>query len=152
MAEHPTGRTLADRNGELEAILVSAREQYLSWAHGALGVARDAAPNLASEQCGEAWETVFGVFHDLKGGGGSVGLDLLTQIGDSACRQLRPLKSGGKQAVRSALAHIVVAQGVLDQGVHGDGGELGAKIMMKLEAACGAPASVLQQAPPGQTG
>lgn len=120
--------------GDMEEILAEAREAFVAWALEHLDGARRAAPDLADDGHQAACDAIFGVFHDLKGGGGSVGLDLMSGIGDSACKFLKGVTAPDPRAPKVALAHIAAAEGVLKGQIMGDGGEGGALLLRKLRA------------------
>lgn len=119
---------------DLEDILAEAREGFLAWSVGALSDAKRAAPGLATDAFSEAWEVVFGVLHDCKGGGGSVGLELVTAIADNGCRYLKTRKSADASVSAVATAHLSAIEGVLQAGIAGDGGAAGQRLLEKLRS------------------
>ena len=118
----------------LEEILAEAREGFLAWSAGAVADAKKAAPGLATDAFAEAWEVVFGVLHDCKGGGGSVGLDLVTAIADNGCRYLKGQKAADAKVAAAAAAHLSAVEGVLRSGIVGDGGAAGQRLLEKLRS------------------
>lgn len=119
---------------DLEDILAEAREGFLTWSERALSDAKRAAPGLATDAFAEAWEVVFGVLHDCKGGGGSVGLDLVTAIAENGCRYLKGRETADPKAAAVATAHLSAIEGVLQSGVVGDGGAAGSRLLEKLQS------------------
>lgn len=122
-----------DRTGaDMGPLLDEAKAAFVDWAKQAMIAARSAAPGLAGDGFAAAREIVATAFHDMKGGGGSVGFDLLSRIGASACDLLDRESAPSQHAVRAANAHIVAAEGVLAAGIEGDGGAAGVELIDKL--------------------
>ena len=121
-------------SADFEAMLAEAREAFVDWAKRSLGKSKSAAKGLAGDDFAASLETVLDTFHDLKGGGGGVGLSLMSSIGDSACGYLRKLEAPSDHAAKVVEAHIVAAEGVLAAGIEGDGAAAGASLTAKLRA------------------
>ncbi len=120
--------------GELEAMLGEARSAFVDWARRALENVKAPASELGSEDYAKARDEVFAVFHDLKGAGGGVGMELMSEIGASGCAFLRAYEQPNEYAVKVAKAHIAAAEGVLAADIRGDGGEAGRALAAKLRA------------------
>lgn len=121
-----------DDFADLSALLGPAKEAFIEWARPALADAKAASPRLAKKDFAAARDEIFAVFHDLKGGGGGVGLSLISEIGDSGCCMLRDLDAPNARAVKVIQAHIAAAEGVFAAGIEGDGGEAGEMLAQKL--------------------
>lgn len=117
----------------LEAMLGEAREAYLEWFRVQLEPVKAAAQKLGASDHEAAWKTVFNFFHDLKGGGGSVGLDLLSAVGASACGYLRKIDSSDDRAANVTLAHVAISEKIVAAGIRGDGGQAGAALIARLQ-------------------
>lgn len=130
-AARPNG-SAAPAAGSHEAILAEARAAYVEWARRHLAEIRPRTAEIAGDGHAAARQAIFEVFHDLKGGGGSVGLPLLSDIGASACAYLRGLDGGGERPAKVVEAHVLAAEGVVAAGVEGDGGPAGAALLDKL--------------------
>jgi len=135
-AARPSGNAAADA-GSPEALLAEARAAYVAWAERHLAEIRPTAAAIAGDGHAAARQAVLEIFHDLKGGGGAVGLPLLSEIGASACAYLRQLDAGGDRPARVVAAHVAAAEGVLAAGVEGDGGPAGAALLEKLRRISG---------------
>lgn len=118
----------------LDNVYVEARKAFCAWAREGAPSIRASAAGLSGPDFDTAKETVYGFFHDMKGGGGSVGLELMSGIGESACAYIRELEEPSPAAPKIALAHVTAAEGVLAAEIHGDGGEAGAVLLAKLKA------------------
>jgi len=131
------GTTAPESDGDdvgLETILAEARAAYIEWIAAEMETANSAARTLDGAGRSASWDTVFGFFHNLKGGGGSVGLELLSAIGASACNYLRSMDGGAERAPAVMLAHLSATQKVANAGIRGDGGSAGQALMQKLKA------------------
>jgi chemotaxis protein histidine kinase CheA len=78
-------------------------------------------------------EAVFQVAHDIKGQGGSFDFPLMTIIGDSLCRLLERISSGGPEVVDVIAVHIEAMRLVISQRMTGNGGPAGTKLLRGLE-------------------
>lgn len=118
--------------GDVQRLLADARAVFIEWADNALKEASGQVDDLAGPEFAAARDAIFGVFHDVKGAGGGVGLDLMSDIGASGCDFLRELDAPSRKAAKVVKAHIVTAQGVLAAGIDGDGGAAGQALAEKL--------------------
>jgi len=118
----------------MDAMLAEAERAFVDWARKALKTVRPRVAELAGSSFEPAREAIFSVFHDLKGAGGGVGMDLMTEIGESGCAYLRHFDSPSKRAAKIAAAHVAAAEGVLAARIKGDGGAAGRQLIEKLRA------------------
>lgn len=124
------------RNAAAISAIADARKAFIEWAAQALADGATHAAALDKPEFRVAAEELHSVFHDLKGAGGGVGLDLLSSIGGSGAEFIRALQKPSEGAARVATAHLSAAKGVLAAGIQGDGGETGAALLKKLQIAC----------------
>lgn len=125
--------TEIERDG-LEEALAEARATYLAWIAAELETSKSAARALGVNGRSAESDAVFGFFHDLKGVGGSVGLELLGAIGQSACSYLRVTDGVADRAPAVMLAHLSATEKVVAAGIRGDGGPAGEALLQKLKA------------------
>ena len=112
-----------------------AREAFIEWANEALAEGAVRAGELEGTGFESAKDDVHSLFHDLKGAGGGVGLNLLSRIGSLGADLMRTLEDPTPGATRLAAAHIAAAKGVLAAGIEGDGGDAGDALIEKRKNA-----------------
>ena len=117
---------------DLDAMLGEAKTAFIDWAVRSLAEVKPKAGRLSGPDFVRARDEVFAIFHDLKGAGGGVGMELISDIGDSGCLFLRKLEAPSALAAKVAQAHIAAAEGVIAAGIHGDGGAAGEALAEKL--------------------
>jgi hypothetical protein len=115
--------------------IADAREAFLESANDALEKSCERAGELEGTGFDGAKDDVHSLFHDLKGAGGGVGLNLLSQIASLGADFVRSLDAPTPGASRRAAAHIAAAKGVLSAGIEGDGGDAGDVLIEKLKNA-----------------
>ena len=72
--------------------------------------------------------------HCIKGLGGSLGFDLLTEIGRRLCARLKRRHREEADILILADAHLRAMRRVLDEDLRGDGGETGTALLAALDA------------------
>lgn len=122
-----------------EAAVARLKAQYKGWLlndiakmKGAYAAATGDATNRAAHL-----QALYAVSHDVKGQGGSFGYDLVTDIGQSLCTLLKRDEAGSKAGLVAVATHIAALEAVAEAGLEGDGGQAGAKLLARLEAAVG---------------
>ena len=121
--------------GDMHSLLAEAENAFYDWARKALSDVKPHAEELSGAQFEGARDSIFSVFHDLKGAGGGVGITLMTEIGESGCEYLRHMNQPSDKARRVLMAHITAAEGVLAAKIRGDGGPIGRALLAKLKSA-----------------
>ncbi len=81
-----------------------------------------------------AFGEVFEVAHDMKGQGGSFDYNLITIIGDSLCRFIEKKKEYKQADIEVLEVHVNSIRLVITNGMKGDGGEVGKRILQGLNA------------------
>lgn len=131
-----TGHTAAALQRAQAAVADLARD-YASWALRDLAKARAALASAVEDEArrGPQVEAVFRVAHDLKGQGSSFGFPLVTRIGHSLCALTRD-RARDYQARHLELAksHLDALELVLTKGIRGEGGNVGAELVARLES------------------
>jgi len=133
---------------EAQALIDAMRSEYLAWAADDLsalftaletleaGRGTSADANAPADFKADPKADLFRIAHDMKGQGGSFGYDLVTTVGNHLCRFLErtgtPLTADQLAAVR---AHAESLRTILTDGLMGDGGEVGADMLARLETA-----------------
>lgn len=79
-------------------------------------------------------DEVHSLAHNIKGQGGSFGYDLVTSIGASLCDYLRSGHRVSPKELDIVQAHIRLLKLVSDNDITGTGGEMGQRIIDKLQA------------------
>ena len=72
--------------------------------------------------------------HVLKGQGSSFGFPLITKIGKTFMSLLKGRESADEAALKLIEIHVDALALVIDQLIEGDGGELGATLVARLES------------------
>lgn len=119
-----------------EAAVASLAKDYARWALADVARARAALSAAADDPAGRAQhvETVFRVGHDLKGQGASFGFPLITRIGHSLCVLTRDRALAYQDRhLELATSHIDAIDLVLTKNIRGEGGQVGAALVAKLE-------------------
>jgi hypothetical protein len=123
------------RQAAAASAIADARKALVEWADEALTTGAARSAELEGPKFAAAKEDVHSLFHDLKGAGGGVGLNLLSRIGANGADFVRSLEAPAPGVARVAAAHFAAAKGVLSAGVEGDGGAAGDALIAKLQAA-----------------
>ncbi|MFZ5790549.1 MAG: Hpt domain-containing protein [Pseudomonadota bacterium] len=118
---------------------------YRSWALADLTRAEAALSEASADpaRAGTPLQRLYGIAHDMKGQGGSFGFPLVTQIGHSLCCLLHGRAAGrreiGLPIDEADLAlveiHLKALRLVLEKSVRGEGGEIGRRLVERLQAA-----------------
>jgi len=77
------------------------------------------------------------IAHNIKGQGGSFGYDLVTEIGASFCDYLRSAEPQTPEELNIVHMHIRMLKTVSDHDISGDGGDVGRRIVEKLQLLSG---------------
>src|SRR5581483_1125788 len=76
---------------------------------------------------------LYGIAHNLKGQGSSFGYPLVTRIGQSLCQLTRQERTFSDADLGVIQAHLDALRLILTKGIKGEGGEVGAKLAVRLE-------------------
>jgi hypothetical protein len=76
---------------------------------------------------------LYGFAHNIKGQGSSFGYPLVTRIGDSLCTLVRQERDFSDADLDVVQAHLDALRLILIKEIKGDGGEVGAKLVARLE-------------------
>lgn len=79
---------------------------------------------------------VFEICHNVKGQGASFGYALVTRIGQSLCDFLREGRHATDANLEVVRAHLAALATVADNGIAGGGGDVGRRLVERLEAMC----------------
>ncbi len=119
-----------------EAAVADLAKNYASWALADVAKARAALAAAGEDPAHRAQhiEAVFRVGHDFKGQGASFGYPLITRIGHSLCTLTRDhALDYHDRHLELAKSHVDAIDLVLSKGIKGDGGQVGAALVAKLE-------------------
>ena len=112
-------------------------EHYLAYTGDALKQLDALLPTLedASEPSDNAAkiEGLHSIAHNIKGMGTSFGFPLMTNVGALLCSYLRALDASEPAAYEVVSGHLKAMHVVLDNRIIGDGEEVGAKLLARLE-------------------
>lgn len=124
----------------VDRAIAAKADVFLENARDDLGAMRIALHEAVTvtEKRAEGLERVFTIAHDLKGQGSSFGYPLITKIGGLLCQFLRARRGHDAQGLRIAAAHIEALAIVLEHRIAGEGGQLGASVVERLEKLVGA--------------
>ena len=123
------------RQAAAVSVVADAREAFLKRAKDALEEGAERVGKLEGTGFESAKDEVHSLFHDLKGAGGGVGLNLVSRTGSLGADFVRSLDAPTPGATRLAAAHIAAAKGVLAAGIEGDGSDAGDALIEKLKNA-----------------
>jgi hypothetical protein len=76
---------------------------------------------------------LYGFAHNIKGQGSSFGYPLVTRIGDSLCTLVRQERDFSDADLDVVQAHLDALRLILIKEIKGEGGEVGAKLVARLE-------------------
>lgn len=123
-----------DMIAQAEAAVAALRDSYR------VQLASDVAALEAVWAClgegkplADVFTEVHAIAHNIKGQGGSFGYDLVTEIGASLCDYIRGRGHAAPNASGIAEIHIRMLRTVSDNDISGDGGEMGRRIVSKLQ-------------------
>ena len=135
-----TVRRAQDAVAELSA-------DYQNWALADLAKAEQALSEARADPAAAqpALQRLYGVAHDMKGQGGSFGFPLVTHVAQSLCRLLvgpggsaRHVALPAEEATFGLVeVHLKALRLILEKSVRGEGGEVGQKLVAKLQAMAG---------------
>jgi chemotaxis protein histidine kinase CheA len=152
----PDARPAADdgRAGGIAATVRRAQDavaelsaDYQNWALADLAKAEQALSEARADPAAAqpALQRLYGVAHDMKGQGGSFGFPLVTHVAQSLCRLLVGPGSSARHVALPAEeatfglveVHLKALRLILEKSVRGEGGEVGQKLVAKLQAMAG---------------
>ncbi|HWA42188.1 MAG TPA: Hpt domain-containing protein [Hypericibacter adhaerens] len=120
---------------------------YQNWALLDLGKAEQALAEARGDTgaAEPALQRLYGIAHDMKGQGGSFGFPLVTHVAQSLCRLLVAPGSSSRHIAPLAddatygliEVHLKALRLILEKSVRGEGGEVGQKLVAKLQAMAG---------------
>jgi Hpt domain-containing protein len=120
---------------------------YQNWALADLAKAEEALATARSDRMAAqpALQRLYGVAHDMKGQGGSFGFPLVTHVAQSLCRLLigpggssRHVELPAEDATFGLIeVHLKALRLILEKSVRGEGGEIGQKLVAKLQTMAG---------------
>lgn len=135
-AKTGTGKGVIDHEAIAlaEAAIEQVGESFQEWASADLTAMEAALESLKSDpaQNDVQIREIYRRALDLKGQGGSFGYMLITEIGQLLKIFTEGLQTVGPRDVEIILAHIGAMKTVLDQGIRGDGGDVGRAIVAGL--------------------
>jgi len=121
---------------DADAALDELKANYTTWALediGRMQACLDAA--VAEPAAAESHlEDLFKVCHDVKGQGGSFDYPLVTAVGQSLCDFLRTGAANTGFGHKVIAAHLGALRPVLENGISGDAGATGARLVEELAA------------------
>jgi hypothetical protein len=117
---------------------------YRNWALSDLAKAEQALAEARAHPAAAqpALQRLYGIAHDMKGQGGSFGFPLITHVAQSLCRLLvgpggnsRHVDLPAEEATFGLIeVHLKALRLILEKSVRGEGGEVGQKLVAKLQA------------------
>jgi len=125
----PHPKTAADPADELHALYFEAALQDVATLEALLAALGDDPAAWAAAQ-----RHMREIAHNIHGQGSSFGYPLMTRVGHSLSRLLKAIGPEGAPDLALLGAHVKVLRTVLDKDIRGDGGELGAALVARLEA------------------
>ncbi len=121
-----------------EKAIKAMSNDYVDWVQEdmkKLQVAFDKTKRIkSSSELKPIFGEVFEIAHDMKGQGGSFDYNLITIIGDSLCRFIEKKKEFTSADIEVVEVHVNSIRLVIMNGMKGDGGEVGKKILQGLNA------------------
>jgi chemotaxis protein histidine kinase CheA len=130
------GEGMAAMLARAQAAVADLAKDYSGWALADVARARRALANAVADEPGRRGhiEELFRVAHDLKGQGASFGYPLVTRLGDSLCQLTRDRTlEYESRHLDLARSHLDAVQLVLTKEIKGDGGQVGADLVAKLQ-------------------
>lgn len=119
-----------------QAAVADLAKDYSGWALADVARARKALASAETDAAGRSAhiEELFRVAHDLKGQGASFGYPLVTRLGDSLCQLTRDrARSYESRHLALAGSHLDAVQLVLTKEIKGEGGQVGAELVARLQ-------------------
>ncbi len=119
-----------------EQIIAGMQDQYLVWVQEDLRKIQagyDKVRAMPVEDRKDSIRYVFDVAHDMKGQGGSFGFPLMTNVANNLCRFIETRPQFGNAEMDAIRVHIDVLRLIMAEGITGDGGPRGEKLMRGLE-------------------
>jgi len=120
---------------------------YQNWALADLAKAEQALAEARGDPATAqpALQRLYGVAHDMKGQGGSFGFPLVTHVAQSLCRLLvspggssRHVELPAEEATFGLIeVHLKALRLILEKSVRGEGGDVGQKLVAKLQSMAG---------------
>ncbi len=127
-------QALRERIAQAEAAVAALTDVYLANVKQEIEELRglSAAMRRSPGAHAEAAEQIFTIAHNIKGQGGSFGFDLVTQVGSSLCEITRHQRCLTAAELARVDDHVRVLDVIVQKGIRGDGGALGAQLIEKL--------------------
>lgn len=124
-----------------DGAIAAAADAFLDHAREDLAVLRQSflCALETPEEREDSLRRAYTIAHDLKGQGTSYGFSLMTEVAALLCAALRSPRTEDSAWRRVARAHIEALGLVIEQGIRGDGGALGRRVverLARLDAAC----------------
>jgi hypothetical protein len=121
-----------------EAAIAALQANYPEWVRQDITRMEKALADARSDGANSRihLRELFEICHNVKSQGGSFGYDLMTHIGQSLCDFLRGGNKGTEADLNVVQAHLTTMTTVVDNKIAGDGGEMGQRIVERLEAIC----------------
>ena len=125
-----------------ETVVRSMQCDYLVWARDEIGALETLYREVRATPAnrGGIIREIANAAHDVKGNGGTFGYHLMTAIGGSLSTFCRAIDGSGAEIGDARLevirVHIDAMKMVIDHGLEGDGGEIGANMVAMLARAC----------------
>jgi hypothetical protein len=120
---------------------------YRNWALADLAKAEQALAEARGHPAAAqpALQRLYGLAHDMKGQGGSFGFPLVTHVAQSLCRLMvgpggsaRHVELPAEDATFGLIeVHLKALRLILEKSVRGEGGEVGQKLVAKLQSMAG---------------
>jgi hypothetical protein len=120
---------------------------YRNWALADLAKAEQALAEARGHPAAAqpALQRLYGLAHDMKGQGGSFGFPLVTHVAQSLCRLMVGLGGSARHVELPAEdatfglieVHLKALRLILEKSVRGEGGEVGQKLVAKLQSMAG---------------
>lgn len=119
-----------------EAAIAAEAENYFNRLRSDIVALQSAIAEVLAETDGKqmAADRVYALLHNTKGQARGFGYGLVTQICGLACTILQQHRSPDQNVFRAVHAHIQALSIVIEHNLGGDGGELGQKMVGRLEA------------------
>lgn len=121
-----------------EEVIADLSNDYIEWAQEDLKKIQVAVSSLTAgggkEKNKHALRSIFATSHDIKGQGGSFGYDLMTAIGGDLCRFTENMEEVRKSDISIIQLHVDTMKRVIGDGIKGDGGAEGEKVLKGLSA------------------
>ncbi len=128
------GKTPQEMLASAQAAVEGLHDTFVAELHKSVDQLTETQARLISGQTHtvSSIRELFGIAHEVKGQGRTFGFDLASAICEALCALLSRVDPHHPKLVQSIDTHIEALRFVSNQGLHGDGGDVGTTLVRSL--------------------